>query len=160
KRLPLEAPRLAGPALDEPDIESHSVLGVVVHELHPRARIAHLAAELLGALAAERLERALAGRALAARLLPEAFHVRPRPALIHEHAPVGILEDADEHMDLVRVERSRHGGSRAGRSTARAAASRAARGTACISCLSRTGTARCGRPCARRAHRARRARPR
>src|SRR5690606_38492856 len=68
--------------------------------------------------------------------------VRARPALVDEHAAIAVLEDADEDVYLLAGALVTH---------RTAGPTPAARGTACISCRTRTGTARSGRPCAPRA---------
>src|SRR5690606_21612130 len=131
QRLSLEPFGLAGVARDEPDVEPHALLGIAMRELEQRRGVLHLDTELLRELAVERFPAAFAPCTLAARELPESRHVRAGPALIDEHAPLGVLEDADEDVHLLVGALVRHRATRAA-PVVRGRANRAGRDTACI----------------------------
>src|SRR5580704_11250565 len=91
KVLPIEGPRAAAEALDDPQRELDVPVRVAMLEPHERAARLNLDAELLTQLACQRRAFGLAVYDLAARKLPAALLMAARWTLCDEHAPGAVV---------------------------------------------------------------------
>ena len=94
---------LAAVAEDVPNVEPHTLVGIIVLEDEHGLGFEHLDSELLVELALERRERRFAGFFFSAREFPGAGERGPWRPTVHEPTAVRVADEAHDDIDDARA---------------------------------------------------------